>query len=50
MEQINRVKEGVSESYFDTEGFKQKSKEWVYPLHMIDFETSAVKPYLFSRE
>tara|TARA_B100000683_G_scaffold267291_1_gene300716 strand:- start:2656 stop:4650 length:1995 start_codon:yes stop_codon:yes gene_type:complete len=42
MEQINRVKEGVSESYFDTEGFKEKSKEWVYPLHMIDFETSAV--------
>ena len=42
MEQIDRVKEGVSESYFDVEGFKEKSKEWDYPLHMIDFETSAV--------
>lgn len=42
MEQINRVKDCVSDSYFDAEGFKEKMDEWNYPLHMIDFETSAV--------
>ncbi len=42
MEQINRVRDGVSESYFDAEGFKEKMNKWEYPLHMIDFETSAV--------
>jgi hypothetical protein len=42
MEQINRVKENTSESYFDEEGLKEQMDKWNYPLHMIDFETSAV--------
>ena len=40
MEQINRVKEGVSESYFDKEAFKEKVKNG-FILYMIDFETSS---------
>ena len=42
MEQINRVKENTSESYFDIVGLKEQMATWKYPLHMIDFETSAV--------
>jgi|MDTF01.1.fsa_nt_gb hypothetical protein len=42
MEQINRVKENTSECYFDIEGLKEQMDTWKYPLHMIDFETSAV--------
>ena len=42
MEQINRVKENTFESYFDAEGLKEQMDKWNYPLHMIDFETSAV--------
>ena len=42
MEQINRVKDNTSESYFDAEGLKEQMDKWNYPLHMIDFETSAV--------
>jgi hypothetical protein len=42
MEQINRVKENTSESYFDIDGLKEQMANWKYPLHMIDFETSAV--------
>lgn len=34
---------GRDESYyFDREGFQEASREWKYPLHMIDFETSQV--------
>ena len=42
MEQINRVKENTDKSYFDAEGLKEEMSKWKYPLHMIDFETSAV--------
>lgn len=42
MEQINRVKENTSESYFDKDGLKEQMETWNYPLHMIDFETSSV--------
>jgi len=42
MEQINRVKAGDNQSYFDAEGLKHEMQQWKYPLHMIDFETSAV--------
>ena len=42
MEQINRVKENTSESYFDKDGLKEQMDTWNYPLHMIDFETSSV--------
>lgn len=41
MQQVNRVKAGTTESYFDSEGFKNEASTWTYPLHMIDFETSA---------
>ena len=42
MEQINRVKENTSTSYFDKDGLKKQMNSWDYPLHMIDFETSSV--------
>jgi hypothetical protein len=42
MEQINREKKQTSESYFDADGLKTEMANWKYPLHMIDFETSAV--------
>jgi hypothetical protein len=42
MEQVNREKEQTLKSYFDAEGLKQEMKFWSFPLHMIDFETSAV--------
>ncbi len=28
--------------YFDKEGFKRAASSWIYPLHLIDFETSGV--------
>ena len=40
MEQVNRVKAGTDESYFDKKGFAEEMETWVYPLHMIDFETT----------
>ena len=47
MEQINRVKENTSTSYFDKDGLKKQMNSWDYPLHMIDFETSSVAlPFL----
>ncbi len=42
MEQINRDKSRTLESFFDAEGLKSEMDSWSYPLHMIDFETSAV--------
>ncbi|HEX5002396.1 MAG TPA: DUF2779 domain-containing protein [Bacteroidia bacterium] len=42
MEQVNRVKQNERESYFDAEGLKREMDTWTFPLHMIDFETSAV--------
>ena len=44
MEQINRIKTNTKESYFDADGIKKEMEKWEghYPLHMIDFETSAV--------
>jgi hypothetical protein len=42
MEQVNRHKNGITESYFDYEGLKAEMDNWKYPLHMIDFETSMV--------
>ncbi|MFM1961359.1 MAG: hypothetical protein RLZZ172_204 [Bacteroidota bacterium] len=42
MEQINRVKNGMEESYFDKAGLKQEMDSWVFPIHMVDFETSMV--------
>lgn len=42
MEQINRIKNNDFSSYFDADGIKAEMRSWKYPLHMIDFETSAV--------
>jgi hypothetical protein len=42
MEQINREKNRTSSSYFDVEGIKSEMDSWTFPLHIIDFETSAV--------
>ena len=42
MEQVNREKKQIRESYFDPEGLKAEMASWEFPLHMIDFETSAV--------
>lgn len=41
MEQIRRDKSGNNESYFDADGLKNEMSNWNFPLHMIDFETSA---------
>ncbi len=47
MEQVNRVKEKNGKSYFDKKGMEKEMKDWKYPLHMIDFETSmAALPFL----
>lgn len=42
MEQINREKIRSYESYFNADGMKSEMQSWNFPLHMIDFETSAV--------
>lgn len=42
MEQVNREKKQTKESYFDAGGLKGEMTRWKFPLHMIDFETSAV--------
>ncbi len=39
--QINKVKNNDTEIYFDAVGLKEEMDSWVYPLHFIDFETSA---------
>lgn len=40
IEQITRVKSKTQDCYFDKKGFKKEMSSWMYPLHMIDFETS----------
>jgi hypothetical protein len=40
MEQITRLKNNKMDSYFDKKGLKKEMESWMYPLHMIDFETS----------
>ncbi len=40
MEQITRVKQGTESSYFDKQGLENEMGSWIYPLHMIDFETT----------
>jgi hypothetical protein len=42
MEQINRVKNSAKENFFDLNSIKSEMEKWVFPLHMIDFETSMV--------
>jgi hypothetical protein len=40
LEQITRIKNKIKDSYFDKKGLKKEMESWIYPLHMIDFETS----------
>lgn len=40
--QINKIKNNDDSIYFDEEGLLSEIESWVYPLHFIDFETSAV--------
>jgi hypothetical protein len=40
--QIEKVINNNHEEYFDEDGYRLEAKSWNYPLHFIDFETSAV--------
>lgn len=40
--QIQKVKDNDRSVYFDKAGFQAEMRKWKYPLHFIDFETSAV--------
>mgnify|MGYP003627870603 FL=1 len=40
--QIEKEVNNDDEIYVDTEGLKEEMDKWVFPLHFIDFETSAV--------
>ncbi len=40
--QIRKIKENDPAPYFDNDGFRKEMESWIYPLHCIDFETSAV--------
>ncbi|MBL7004237.1 MAG: DUF2779 domain-containing protein, partial [Gammaproteobacteria bacterium] len=39
--QINKVKNQDQSFYFDKDGLYSEMASWIYPLHFIDFETSA---------
>ncbi len=40
--QITKIIEDDPTPYFDKDGFREEMESWIYPLHCIDFETSAV--------
>jgi hypothetical protein len=40
--QATKAKQNDSSYYFDKTGFDDEMKQWKYPFHMIDFETSTV--------
>ena len=40
--QVDKEQRGDRSAYFDKEGFAAEVATWRYPLHFIDFETSAV--------
>jgi hypothetical protein len=40
MEQVNRIRTGTKQCYFDKQGLSEEMEGWAYPLHMIDFETT----------
>lgn len=40
--QIEKVINNDHSAYFDADGYSLEKKNWTYPLHFIDFETSAV--------
>jgi hypothetical protein len=39
--QIEKVQNSDTSFYFDAEGLRAEMAKWIYPLHFIDFETSA---------
>ncbi len=40
--QIQRTVQNNSDPFINIDGLKEEMDKWVYPLHMIDFETSSV--------
>jgi hypothetical protein len=40
--QVSKEQNGDSEPYFDAEGLQDEMRSWKYPLHFIDFETTAM--------
>jgi hypothetical protein len=40
--QVDKAQRNDNSIYFDREGFAREAASWCYPLHFIDFETSAV--------
>lgn len=40
--QVKRTREKDPSVYLDRDGLQEEMRRWDYPLHMIDFETSAV--------
>ena len=40
--QIIKTRNNDNETYLDVKGLREEHETWKYPLHMIDFETSAV--------
>lgn len=40
--QIEKEVNNDNELYVDVEGLKEEMEKWIFPLHFIDFETSAV--------
>lgn len=38
--QVEKVKNNDNSPYIDLPGLKQQMKQWVFPLHFIDFETA----------
>lgn len=40
--QVVMSRDGDTDAFFDQQGFKQVMVGWTYPLHFIDFETTAV--------
>lgn len=40
--QVEMVQQEIEEPFFDSESMKTEMEKWVFPLHFIDFETTAV--------
>jgi hypothetical protein len=40
--QVEKVIKKDKSAYFDIEGFSREARNWTYPLHFIDFETTMV--------
>ena len=40
--QVEMVQQGQEKPFFDSNGMKLEMDKWIFPLHFIDFETTAV--------